>query len=83
MRRRFHDRFNRHKWVNLTHRHDVTQGDETFDYDLAECRCGAIRETVIVKHELPSPFPGIIAGFLEVTITELDRLEDAKVWADA
>lgn len=83
MRRWFHDRFNCHRWESVSHRHDVEQGDEKFDYDLAECRCGAIREAIMVTHELPAPFPGVSAGFIEVTINKLDRLEDAKVWAES
>ncbi len=80
-RRWFHERFNRHKWETITHRHDVVQGDEKFDYDLSECRCGALVETVIVKQELPCPIPGIRATFHDVTFNELDRIEDSKVWA--
>lgn len=81
MRRWFHDRFNRHAWESVSHLHDVEQGAEKFDYELADCRCGAIREAVIVKHYLPSPFPGIKVGYLEVTVNDLPRREDAKVWA--
>lgn len=82
MRRWFHDRFNRHCWVNVSHRHDVEVDGEKFDYDLVECACGAIREAIIVKTELPFPIPGMTVGFAEVTINDLARLEDAKVWAE-
>ena len=81
MRRWFHDRFNRHQWEVVSHLHDVQQGEETFDYHLIECNCGDIREFIAVRHELPFPFPGITAGFFEVTVNDLESLEQAKVWA--
>lgn len=82
MLRWLHDKVTRHTWDEVAHRHDVEDGEQTVDcYKLEECRCGAIREMYIVKHELESPFPGISMGFAEVHIHDLDRLEDAKVWA--
>lgn len=82
-RRWFHDRFKRHRWVEVTHRHDLVIDGEECHYVIVECSCGLIKECVQVHHVLPSPVPGLIAGFVEVRITDLDRLEDAKVWADA
>lgn len=83
MRRWFHNRFNRHKWVTVSHRHDIQQRDETIDcYKLEDCLCGAIREQWIIGREIESPFPGVVMGFAEVHAHDLDRLEDAKVWAE-
>ncbi len=82
MLRWLHERVTRHHWDEVSHRHDLEDGEETIAcYKLEECRCGAIQESFIVKHELPSPFPGIVVGFAEVHVHSLDRLEDAKVWA--
>lgn len=82
MLRWLHEHVTRHTWDEVAHRHGVEDGEETIDcYKLEECRCAAIRESFIVKHELPSLFPGIEVGIAEVHIHELDRLEDAKVWA--
>lgn len=82
MLRWLHEHITRHDWQEVSHRHDVEDGEETIDcYKLEECRCSSIRESFIVKHELPSLFPGIEMGIAEVHIHELGRLEDAKVWA--
>lgn len=80
MRGWFHDRFDRHRWAEVTHQHDVEIDGEMCHYAIVECSCGLIREIVQVHHVLPSPFPGITAGYLEVKVNPLDRLEDAKVW---
>lgn len=82
MRRWFHDRFKRHRWAEVTHQCDAVIDGEECHYVIVECSCGLIKECVQVDRELPSPFPGIKVGFVEVTITTLDRLEDAKVWAE-
>lgn len=77
-----HEHVSRHHWEEVSHLHDIADGEQSIDcYRLDECRCGAVRESFIVKHELPSLFPGIEMGVAEVHIHDLNSLEDAKVWA--
>ncbi len=82
MLRWIHEKVTRHDWQEVAHRHDMQEGEQSIDcYKLVDCKCGAVREEYMVKHALPSPFPGIEVGFAEVHVHDLARLEDAKVWA--
>lgn len=82
MLRWVHEKITRHSWDEVTHRHDVRDGEQLIAcYRLDECRCGAVRESFIVKHELPSPFHGIEMGVADLYVHDLDSLEEAKVWA--
>lgn len=87
MLRWLHERMNRHRWVELVHRHDVVLVDDagepaTVDcYMVTECRCGTIRESTVTRSPIATVVPGLVLGLAAVSSKDLARLEDARAWA--
>lgn len=83
LRRVLHDRLNRHSWTEVAHRHGIVIDNEVVDYFLTECPCGRIREVIITRSPIMELGHGFVIMGASVESRELDKIEDAKVWAEA